>query len=163
MRNRQRSAPRPTARRWFGLDCETTAGPAEGAELVLPTSAVATGFDVPAAAEPPPVAPVVRLLTAANSVFGVARLARLGLAAICFVGADAIGACPVGVAVPAAARTPTVTAAVIMIFLVAIVIAHSFPLLVPSIRRLANRETSLSNIFGTFRGMRRAFDRYYSN
>jgi hypothetical protein len=62
-------------------------------------------------------------VTAANKVFGVAGLAGLGPAGIdtCFVGADAIGACPVGVAVPAAARTPTATAAVIIVVLVAMV------------------------------------------
>jgi hypothetical protein len=103
----------------FGLEFETTAGPLGRLAPVLPTSTVATG--VPAAAGKP--------LTAPNNVLGVARLARLGPVEMetCFVGADAIGICPVEVVVPLAARTLTVTAAVMIVFLLAIVIAYSFP------------------------------------
>jgi hypothetical protein len=112
----------------LGPDCATTAGPADGAEPVLPTNAVVTGAVVtgasavePAtAAEPPLEAADGRLLTAANKVFGIARPARFGPAGICFSGAEAAGVCQVGAAVPAAARTPTVTAAVIIVVLVAI-------------------------------------------
>jgi hypothetical protein len=118
----------------FGLDCETTAGPGGAAAPVLPTNVVATGAAVPAAFELPPGFAVGRPLTAANKVFGVTSAARFGPVGIeaCFVGADAIGACPVGVALPPAASTPTATAAVIIVLLVAIVIADSFPLRVPS-------------------------------
>jgi hypothetical protein len=126
----------------LGPDCATTAGPADEVEPVLPTNAVVTGADAtgavagePAtAAEPPLDAVVGRLLTAANKVFGMARLARLGPAGICFSGAEAIGVCPVGVAVPAAARTPTVTAAVIIVVLVAIAMPKFLSRRVPSKR-----------------------------
>jgi hypothetical protein len=73
------------------------------------------------------------------------------------MGADAIGICPVGIAVPPAASTLTATAAVMTVLLLAIVIAHSFPQGVSSIGWLANRETSLSNIFSTFWRTRIAF------
>jgi hypothetical protein len=109
------------------LDRETTAGPTEGSAPVLATGAVAAG--APAALVRPTGAVVGRLLAAANNVFGVARLARLGPVGMetCFMGADAFGICPVGAVVPAAARTPTATAAVMTVFLLAIVIAYSFP------------------------------------
>jgi hypothetical protein len=117
------------------LDCEIAPVPREEATPLFPTTAVTSGVDPVPEAELRPVVGLVLLLAAANNEFGVTSAARRGSVAIvtCFVGAGAIGTCPVGGAVPPVARTPAATAAVMIVDLLAIVIAESFPLKGPSL------------------------------
>jgi hypothetical protein len=97
-----------------------------GATRPLSTTVVTPGAPPTNAPDPSPAIPDVKLLLAANSVFGVASAARLGPVGIesCFTGFGEIGASPLGTAVPLTAKTPTATAAVIPVLFLAIVIAR---------------------------------------